>query len=215
MPGGERLRRRTLRADLARERVQPLHTVEVGCIAAGDPPRLYDLIAVRCAGCHLDERGDGEYTDLAHAVGVQDARDGVLDARYLAPGEQQRLPYFQTGIHQLFLRCSHKKSPLSPFYSKKAGSRRVGKPMRSSCLCCLLEERCDEIVEAVRRGGRAAGRGSVHADEADVALSKADDAVGEQHIIRADRRVALCCGVSRPSCRGIRRACRSDSPPEP
>ena len=69
--------------------------------------------------------------------------------------------------------------------------------MRSSCLCCLLEERCDEIVEAVRRGGRAAGRGSVHADEADVALSKADDAVGEQHIIRADRRVALCCGVSR------------------
>lgn len=42
-----------------------------------------------------------------------------------------------------------------------------------------------------------AGRGSIHADEADVALSKADDAVGEQHIIRADRRVALCCGVSR------------------
>ncbi len=42
-----------------------------------------------------------------------------LDARYLAPGEQQRLPYFQAGIHQLFLRCSHKKSPLSPFYSKR------------------------------------------------------------------------------------------------
>lgn len=42
-----------------------------------------------------------------------------FDARYLAPGKQQRLSYFQAGIHQLFLGVLMRNRPFLPSIRKR------------------------------------------------------------------------------------------------
>ena len=65
-------RRGAFITDVAREGVEPLHTVEVGGISAGYASCADDLVPVRRPRRHLDERGYCEDPDAAHSVRVQE-----------------------------------------------------------------------------------------------------------------------------------------------